>query len=130
MLYEIESHPTAQNSTILLHSEDSVAIARKTIEEGREFEVNGVAVRTLATIPAGHKVAIRPVRAGNPVYRYGNVIGFATIDIQPGEHVHTHNLGYQELDTAEVAIQERQVAARAVSSETFLGYRRADGRVG
>src|SRR6478735_8961141 len=103
MLYEIESQPAANNSTILLHPDDTVAIARKTIEAGRELEVNSGVVRTLASIPAGHKVAIRSVRAGDPVYRYGNVIGFAISDIQPGEHVHVHNLGYQELNTSEVA---------------------------
>jgi len=130
MLYEIESQAAAHNAVILLHPEDSVAIARKNIETGRELEVKGIAVRTLAAIPAGHKVAIRPVRVGDPVYRYGNVIGFATTAIQPGEHVHTHNLGYQELDTAEVAIQERPMTARATSPETFHGYQRADGRVG
>src|SRR4051794_19403694 len=129
MLYEIETQAAAHNSVILLHPEDSVAIARKNIDSGREFEVNGIAVRTLAPIPAGHKVAIRPVRAGAPVYRYGNVIGFATAAIQPGEHVHVHNLGYQELDTAEVAIEEKPVARRALAAETFLGYQRADGRV-
>ena len=130
MLYEIETQAAAHNSVILLHPADSVAIARKNIETGREFEVNSVTVRTLAPIPAGHKVAIRPVRAGDPVYRYGNVIGFATAAIQPGEHVHVHNLGYQELNTAEVAIEERHMTRRAVSAETFLGYQRADGRVG
>ena len=45
MLYEIESQAAAHNSVILLHPEDSVAIARKNIETGREFEVNGVTVR-------------------------------------------------------------------------------------
>jgi altronate hydrolase len=130
MLYEIESQAAAHNAVILLHPEDSVAIARKNIETGRELEVKGIVLRTLAAIPAGHKVAIRPVRAGDPVYRYGNVIGFATTAIQPGEHVHTHNLGYQELDTAEVTIQERPMAARATSPETFRGYQRADGRAG
>ena len=130
MLYEIESQPAAHNSTILLHPDDTVAIARKTIEAGRDLEVNNVVVRTLAAIPAGHKVAIRPVRAGDPVYRYGNVIGFAISDIQPGEHVHVHNLGYQELDTADVAVTERASPSRAASSKTFLGYQRADGRVG
>jgi altronate hydrolase len=130
MLYEIETQAAAHNSVILLHPEDSVAIARKNIDTGRDFEVNGVAVRTLAPIPAGHKVAIRPVRAGDPVYRYGNVIGFASAAIQPGEHVHVHNLGYQELEAAEVAIEEKPVARRTVSAESFLGYERADGRVG
>jgi altronate hydrolase len=130
MLYEIESQAAAHNPTILLHPDDTVAIARKNIEAGRDLEIHGVMVRTLAPIPAGHKVAIRSIRAGDPVYRYGNVIGFATTAIQPGEHVHVHNLGYQELDTAEIAVAEKPSSRRVASSETFLGYRRADGRVG
>ncbi|HEY6989739.1 MAG TPA: altronate dehydratase family protein [Bryobacteraceae bacterium] len=130
MLYEIESQAAAHNSAILLHADDTVAIARKNIEAGRDLEIRGVTVKTLAPIPAGHKVAIRAVRAGDPVYRYGNVIGFATTAIQPGEHVHVHNLGYQELNTAEIAVADKPSSQRVASSETFLGYRRADGRVG
>ena len=130
MLYEIESQAAAHNSTILLHPDDTVAIARKNIEAGRDLEIHGVMVRTLTPIPAGHKMAIRSVRAGDPVYRYGNVIGFATNAIQAGEHVHIHNLGYQELDTAEIAVADKPSSQRVASSETFLGYHRADGRVG
>jgi len=130
MLYEIESQAAAHNSTILLHPDDTVAIARKNIEAERDLEIHGVMVRTLAPIPAGHKVAIRSVRAGDPVYRYGNVIGFASTAIQAGEHVHVHNLGYQELDIAEIAVADKPSSQRVASSETFLGYHRADGRVG
>src|SRR5882724_6881928 len=103
MLYEIESPATAHNSVILLHPEDSVAIARKNLETDCGVDVNGITLRTRAPVPAG-----------DAVYRYGNVIGFATAAIEPGEHVHVHNLGYQELDTAEVTIQEKPAASRAV----------------
>ncbi len=42
-------------------------------------------------IPFGHKVALRPIAAGDPVVKYGVAIGFATNDIATGEHVHVHN---------------------------------------
>ena len=130
MLYEIENPAAAHNPLILLHPRDSVAIARKSIASDCDVEINGIAIQTRAAIPAGHKVAIRSIALSEPVYRYGNVIGFATAAIAPGEHVHVHNLGYQELDTAEVTIDEAPAARRGSFSETFLGYRRADGRVG
>ncbi|HEY3939480.1 MAG TPA: altronate dehydratase family protein [Bryobacteraceae bacterium] len=131
MLYEIERPATALNSVILLHPDDTVAIARVSLAPGQEVDVLGTTLRTLAPIPAGHKVAIRQVAAGEPVYRYGNVIGFATAAIQPGEHVHVHNLGYQELDTAEVTVTAPPAAReKTTPAATFLGYQRADGRVG
>ena len=43
-------------------------------------------------IPYGHKVALRPIRAGEPVIKYGERMGIATADIEPGEHVHVHNV--------------------------------------
>ncbi len=44
-------------------------------------------------IPAGHKVAVQPIAAGEPVIRYGQIIGFALADIAPGRHVHVQNCG-------------------------------------
>ncbi len=42
-------------------------------------------------VPFGHKVALRPIAAGEPVVKYGIAIGRATRDIAAGEHVHVHN---------------------------------------
>ncbi len=44
-------------------------------------------------IPAGHKVAVRPIASGEEIRRYGQIIGFATAPIAPGQHVHEHNCG-------------------------------------
>ena len=46
---------------------------------------------TAERIPAGHKVAVRPIAAGEPVRRYGQIIGFASRAIAPGQHVHVQN---------------------------------------
>jgi len=131
VLYEIEKPPTARNSVVLLHPRDNVAIARVSVAAGQPVEINGVTILAKAPVPAGHKVALRTIALGGPVYRYGNVIGFATKTIEPGEHVHVHNVGYRELDPGEVAITEQPAAPEIRSAPaTFLGYRRADGRVG
>ena len=50
---------------------------------------SGLPLRT--PIPFGHKAALRTIREGEPVLKYGVPIGAATQDIQPGEHVHVHN---------------------------------------
>ena len=55
------------------------------------------ASRVAADVAAGHKVARRAVARGRPVHRYNQVIGFASNDIAPGEHVHTHNLAMGEV---------------------------------
>jgi altronate dehydratase small subunit len=46
-------------------------------------------------IPFGHKLALVPISRGQPVIKYGEVIGLATQDIAPGEHVHVHNVESQ-----------------------------------
>jgi altronate hydrolase len=131
MLYEIQSQSKARNAAILLNARDNVAIARLALDEGQELELGAATVLTRSAIPAGHKVAIRKIEPGERVYRYGNVIGFATRAILPGEHVHVHNLGYKELTSEDVSADQTSAAELPqVEPAHFLGYRRPDGRVG
>ena len=57
MLYDIQSPATAENSVILLHPRDTVAVARLRLEAGQSVEAGRLTVLTRAAIPAGHKVA-------------------------------------------------------------------------
>ncbi|MBU0587326.1 MAG: altronate dehydratase family protein [Gammaproteobacteria bacterium] len=113
---------------IRLHPNDDVLIARTQLVSGTSAE--GIAVKGL--IPPGHKMAVRAMTAGEPVRRYNQVIGFASKAIAPGEHVHTHNLdmgpnkGDFERDYA-FGADVRPAPARREA--TFMGIRRADGRV-
>ena len=75
---------------IRLHPDDGVLIARSSLPPGM---VVADGVTTVERIPAGHKVAIKPIAVGEPVRRYGQIIGFATAPIAPGQHVHTQNCG-------------------------------------
>lgn len=44
------------------------------------------------TIPLGHKVALRNIKSGENILKYGHPIGHATRDIGKGEWVHIHNM--------------------------------------
>ena len=130
MLLEIAKLPTAENSVIHLHPTDNVAVARVPLPAGAELKVEGQPLTVRDPIPAGHKVALLRIPRGEVVRRYGQIIGRAKDAIEPGRHVHTHNLAFEELHfqyefpSAEIPLPARR------ASPTFLGYLREDGSVG
>ena len=130
-LLEIAKLPTAENSAIHLHPSDNVAVARVAIAPAAELRIGGIHVTTREPIPAGHKVALRPIQPGEIVRRYGQAIGRATRAVEPGDHIHTHNLGYEELALEyEFPAGEIGYPKPAENVPTFRGYVREDGRVG
>jgi altronate hydrolase len=130
MLLEIAKLPTAENTVIHLHVTDNIAVARVPISVGTELKVDGQSVTARDPIPAGHKIALARIQHGETVRRYGQIIGRASAAIEPGRHVHTHNLAFEELQfDYEFPDGEVPLAARR-PSPTFLGYPREDGRVG
>src|SRR5258706_14573757 len=118
---------------IVLRPEDDVAIAKKELTAGTTLEDGPARIEVRADVKPGHKVARHAVRRGDPVRRYGQVIGFATQDIAVGDHVHSHNLDIGELaaDRYEVGVDVAPVEYYPPSAmRTFDGYEREDGRVG
>ncbi len=81
---------------LLLDAKDTSAVALTPLQPGSAVEVRrgNETVRVVAEtlIPFGHKIAVAPMAAGDPVVKYGEVIGFATTAIRPGQHVHIHNV--------------------------------------
>src|SRR5437763_10867363 len=113
--------------TIRLHPSDNVVVARLDLLPGSEVE--GIAA--LGPVPAGHKSATAPIAAGEPVRKYGQILGFATEAIRPGEHVHTHNLAMGDFDrdyAFGVDARPTEYAPEAQRA-SFEGIVRADGRV-
>ena len=51
-----------------------------------------VTVHVVDPISFGHKFAVRDIRKGDKIVKYGETIGLATQDIQAGRHVHVHIL--------------------------------------
>lgn len=110
---------------IRLHPDDDVVIARQQLVGGTQVE--GITTRGL--IAPGHKVAVRAIEAGQPVRRYNQIIGFASRPIAAGEHVHTHNLAMGDFER-DYAFGADVKAPPAPREASFMGIRRADGRVG
>ncbi len=111
---------------IRLHPDDGVVIARSTLLPGTSLGSNAVATMR---IPAGHKAATRAFAVGDAVIRYGQIIGFATAPISPGEHIHTHNCGMGDFAKDYAYAQHTTPTAYVDTPATFMGIRRPDGRV-
>ncbi|MBZ5724177.1 MAG: altronate dehydratase family protein [Acidobacteriia bacterium] len=132
MLLDIAKLPNAQNSLIRLHPTDNVAVARVPLAAGAELSVEGIRLVARGAIPAGHKIALRVMPPGEMVQRYGQAIGRASVAIEAGAHVHTHNLSFEEpsLGYEFPAGDALPVPHPPEDAPTFLGYAREDGRVG
>jgi len=117
----------AAKLTIRLHESDNVVVARTDILPGTALP--GEEVVTRAAIPAGHKVATRPIATGEPVRRYAQIIGFATTAIQPGDHVHTHNCAMGEFAREYAFGADARPTQYIDPPATFQGIVRPDGRV-
>ena len=81
-------------STVRLNVKDNVVVALEGLDPGEPIPAANILTRD--GIPPGHKVATETIGKGEYVYKYGQIIGVAVTEIQPGQHVHTHNLGVQE----------------------------------
>jgi altronate hydrolase len=110
-----------------LHPSDDVAIARQQLVDGLSVRA-GVTVRGL--IPPGHKVSLRGISRRSAIRRYGQIIGFATRDIQPGEHVHIHNLAMESFERDYAIATDTREIQSVTPRATFLGFKREHGGVG
>lgn len=77
---------------ILLDDRDNVFVLRARLAAGDVIAIAGVAVRIQRDLPIGHKIARRPIAAGEQILKYGAPIGRATVAIAAGSHVHVHNV--------------------------------------
>ncbi|MEX0344816.1 MAG: UxaA family hydrolase [Rhizobiaceae bacterium] len=116
------------SNTVRLDPSDNVVTAVRALEAGSEVE--GCSTSTL--IPRGHKIATSAISTGEPVRKYAQIIGYAAADIQPGDHVHTQNVEFRNTDVDyEFGTDLRAVTPVAEQErDMFMGYRRANGRVG
>ncbi|MEP1934415.1 MAG: altronate dehydratase family protein [Roseibium sp.] len=113
--------------TLRLHPDDNVAVVLSNMKVGEIVE-DGIPAK--ANVSAGHKVAVNKVAVGECVRKYGQIIGFATSDIEPGEHVHSSNLGMGDHQQDHEIGVDAQAADPITPPAIFNGYHRPDGRVG
>ena len=117
-----------RSPVVRLNSEDNVVIALRDLMPGEELGKWGITVQS--AVSQAHKVASHPISEGENVLRYGQIIGQATRDIAAGEHVHVHNLGMGEHKQDYAFASQAHPLDAIASDRTFIGFHRADGRVG
>jgi altronate hydrolase len=116
--------------TVRLNPNDNVVVARVAILS--ETPLPGEEVVTRGRVPAGHKVATRPIAEGEPVRKFNQIIGFASANIAPGEHVHVQNCAMAEFDRDYAIGADVRPTAFVPEAErrSFDGFLRADGKAG
>ena len=117
---------TARQATALLHPSDDVGIALTDLAQGQVLWDD---VGAAAPIAAGHKVARNAIAKGQPVRRYNQIIGIASADIAPGEHVHVHNLAMAPIERDRAFCVDAKPTRYATEPRSFQGIVRADGRI-
>ena len=121
------------NPFIRLSPRDSVVVARVPLPADAELEFEGRTVRMRQSVGAGHKVAVAEIEPGGVVYKYGEDIGKARERIHAGELVHVHNLlfgvGAKEYEFSNNLTDLPDIPVLS-DANSFLGFPRADGRVG
>lgn len=115
---------------IRINQEDNVAVALRPIEKGETLDIAGTPVTAAEEIPQGHKMAIRAIRSGEAVVKYGCSIGFAKEDVQAGGWIHVHNLKTGLGDLLTYEYQPVGSALKETEHAYFEGYRRANGKAG
>ena len=115
---------------ILLHPNDNVAVAACDLRAGTRVSAGTASLTATEPVRMGHKIAVRPIAAGQRVLKYGQTIGIATAPVEPGGWVHGHNLvnGDFELDYAPAT--QTPAPPRPLEGRVFQGYRRPSGQFG
>jgi Altronate dehydratase len=80
------------NKTLLLSPKDNVVTCLQALTKGDAVDTDAGTVAPRVDIPKFHKMAVANIAKGALCYKYGEMIGMATQDILPGDHVHVHNI--------------------------------------
>ncbi len=101
-----------------LAPQDNCAIALRALCAGELLDFEGRPLRVLHDVPLGHKLALLALQPGDKVLRYGALIGSVTVAVQPGEHLHLHNLKSDYLPTYTLEGSQRFVPAAGAPDST------------
>ncbi|GAB4131022.1 UxaA family hydrolase [Thermopirellula anaerolimosa] len=103
---------------IRLHADDNVVVASGTIAKGTTLKLDRVRLTAASNLRMGHKVAVRPIAEGEAVVKYGHPIGVATVNIEPGQWVHVHNMQSAYISTRERRGADPMLAEAVTDSVT------------
>ena len=124
----------SKTKTLKIHPADNLMVALVDLQAGESVS-HGTEIFQLQTaVLAKHKFALEAFSTGTEVLLYGVVVGRATKNIAKGEAVHTHNIthdteAYQVPKKVETQSWSPPLRDK-YANRGFLGYHRADGKVG
>ncbi len=119
-----------QVDVVWLHADDNICVAARNLQQGDRVRVGDAELQLNGSIAMGHKIATRAVAEGQPIYKYGHVIGITVESISAGDHVHSHNLINGELSRDFAPCSEISDPPQTLTGRTFDGYRRSNGKAG
>lgn len=124
--------PAVPLSQVAVHlrPEDNIAVAARQIQPGSELQCNGHTLAIEQRIGMGHKVALKDIKKGEAIYKYGQIIGFASKDIPAGGHVHVHNVSADRFERDYAFCQDCPPPPKPAEPRYWMGYDRGDGRFG
>jgi altronate hydrolase len=115
---------------VQLRPEDNVAVATVNLAPGTELAIHGDRLTLERRIGLGHKIAIRDIPKGQAIYKYGQIIGFASEAIPAGSHVHVHNVSADAFERDYAFCRDCPAPPAPAEPRHFMGYDRGDGRFG
>jgi altronate hydrolase len=111
-----------------LRPEDNIAVAARNLEAGLQVDCNGSRFSLSKRVGLGHKVALKPIAKGQAVYKYGQIIGFASQDISPGDLVHVHNVAAEAFERDYAFCRDCPPPPAPAEPRYFMGYDRGPER--
>jgi altronate hydrolase len=129
---------TLSQVAVHLRPEDNIAVASRNLQAGLEVRNNGSTLIVGQRVGLGHKLALRDIRKGEAIYKYGQIIGFAKETIGAGSHVHVHNVAADHFERDYAFCRDCPAPPPAPGTgepgsapiRYFMGYDRGDGRFG
>ena len=112
--------------SIIINPADNVAVALTNLKKGEVHE----GITLIEDITEGHKFALRPIKNGENIIKYGTPIAHATRDISAGEHVHTHNVATNLNENLEYTYSPVDCTLPKGKMRKVNVYHRANGDVG
>lgn len=124
----------SKTKTLKIHPADNLMVALVDLQAGESVSHGAEIFQLQTAVPAKHKFALEAFSTGTEVLLYGVVVGRATKNIAKGEAVHTHNIthdteAYQVPKKVETQSWSPPLRDK-YANRGFLGYHRADGKVG
>jgi len=113
-----------------LRPEDNVAIAVRHLASGQTFQHGGQTITLSSRVGMGHKIALCPIRKGQAILKYGQVIGFASENIAPGDLVHVHNVSADDFERDYAFCRDCPPPLPRAEPRYWMGYDRGGGRYG